>query len=219
MKFQASLGAATLVSLLVGGPVLAGGLNQPVEAPVVAPVIAVTPPAPVVADWSGFYAGLSYGAATGEANIYESGELVGGPLDIDGNLPALFGGYNLQRGNLVFGGELAIGLDGAGGESPGGEHGFDNVIDAKARVGYAFGNLLAYGALGYSVADFDDNGEAFDASGLGYGAGVQYQFGGRYFAGLEYYARDLGGDWAESDSVSLDETNLDTISLRVGMQF
>ena len=56
-------------------------------------------------DWSGAYVGLSYGFASGDYSFTSA------PIrDMDDrSLTQLFGGYQVQRGALVYGGELAFG--------------------------------------------------------------------------------------------------------------
>ncbi|MDP3265086.1 MAG: outer membrane beta-barrel protein [Tabrizicola sp.] len=175
-----------------------------------------------VHDWSGFYGGLSYGKATGETNYYDApGSFSNGPWDVEGNLPGLFAGYNIQNGNLVYGAELnAMFGDVRGTPSGFEEQQYEDVIDLKARLGYAVGSALFYGALGYSTSQFAEDGEPLQSmSGLGYGVGVDFAIAGRYSIGAEYYSRDLNGTLDYAPTFELDDSGFDTLTVRFGMQF
>lgn len=190
--------------------------------------VADEPPATVATvpaashDWSGFYGGLSYGKASGATNFYSSpGVFSNGPWDVEGNLPGLFAGMNFQRGNLVYGAELSA-MFGEVRGTPDGfeEQQYEDVIDLKARAGYAFGSALVYGTLGYSKSKFAEDGDPLQSmSGLGYGIGVDYAVGERFMVGAEYYARDLNGTLDYAAPFELDDSGFDTLTLRVGMQF
>ncbi|MEJ6812898.1 MAG: hypothetical protein QNK87_01360 [Octadecabacter sp.] len=81
----------------------AGNLSEPISRSIV-PTLA---PTSTTTDWSGAYVGLSYGFASGD---YDFTLLNGDTRDMDdGSLTQLFGGYQVQRGALVYGGELAFG--------------------------------------------------------------------------------------------------------------
>ncbi|SFR45693.1 Outer membrane protein beta-barrel domain-containing protein [Yoonia tamlensis] len=198
----------------------AGSVAGPVvEAPVVAPAMAASTP---TADWGGFYGGLSYGQATGETNYYSApGVFDNGDYVVEGNLPGLFAGYNVQRGNLVYGGELSAVFGEVRGTPDGfEEQQYEGVIDLKARGGYAFGSALVYGSLGYSVSPFAEDGEPLQAmTGLGYGVGVDYQIAERYVIGAEFYRRELNGTLDYAPTYELDDSGFDTFSVRLGMQF
>ncbi|NOR61041.1 MAG: outer membrane beta-barrel protein [Rhodobacteraceae bacterium] len=114
----------------------AGSIDAP------APDALITMPAPTGADWSGFYGGANVGFASGNlANFHANS-------DVSNNtLFGVFAGYNMQRGNIVFGGELdytITPIEPISVSTP-----LNDTIDAKARVGYALGNALVYGVVGY----------------------------------------------------------------------
>jgi opacity protein-like surface antigen len=93
--------SASIVAMLSTGAI-AGNIDTPTADSVIAP-----PPTSTVTDWSGAYVGLSYGFASGD---YSFTQLNGVNRDMDdGSLTQLFGGYQVQRGALVYGGELAFG--------------------------------------------------------------------------------------------------------------
>ncbi len=181
------------------------------EMPILAPV-------PVPADWAGFYAGLSYGQADGDLNFYSApGVFDNGPYFADGNLKGIFAGYNFQHGNFVYGGELSKMFGDVQWETDGA---YEDIIDLKARVGYAFGNALLYGTRGYSYSKFAETNRPLQSmSGPGYGIGVDYLIAERYLIGVEYYRRDLNGTLDDAPTFEMDNSGVDTRTIRFAMQF
>ena len=101
MNFKTTATVAALV--LAPFAAKAGNLSEPIQ-PSIVPTLA---PTSTTTDWSGAYVGLSYGLASGD---YSFTLLNGLNRDMDdGSLTQLFGGYQVQRGALVYGGELAFG--------------------------------------------------------------------------------------------------------------
>lgn len=191
---------------LTAAPVMAGGIAPVVVDP--APVV-VVPVAPAVADWTGFYGGLSYGQLDGEFTR------PGLRNDLDGGTnPGLFLGYNMQSGNLVYGAELGYTFvnDATQDNAPAGEDGLGDIIDLSGRVGYAFGNALIYGRLGYSMANYDFATRDADFNGISYGLGADFLVTDNIFLGLDYTQRDLEDD----TDLKLDAS---TFGLRVGYKF
>ena len=126
--------------------------------------------APVgAADFSGVGVGLDLGAAIGSSgDVSTSGFAVGGHL-----------GYNLQNGPIVGGleGDL-FATDANGGAQATGSYAINSLDSLRARAGYAFGPILAYGTLGwaYSGIHYSSFDGAYDKSLTGYvfGAGAEY---------------------------------------------
>jgi opacity protein-like surface antigen len=200
---------------LAAGPAVAGGPTAVSPEPV--PV--AQPPAPVH-DWSGAYAGLSYG--TTSARFAEQGDVI---EFTDGTVAGVYGGYLVQRGSFVYGGELAYGAI-SDAFNPlaviGSGTSFDRVFDLKARAGLSANRALFYGVLGYSQAHYTQEGDGdavqVDSDGFLYGIGAEYAVSPRLTIGLEYLLRDLANEGA----VDLDgdaSVDLDTLSLRVGFTF
>lgn len=162
-------------------------------------------------DWSGFYGGLSYGNGRGPLAA------VGTPgYDLDGNVLGVFAGYNMQAGNLVYGGELAyqtgdVYLVGSTNQ------GIDRLVDLKGRLGYAAGPALIYGVLGYSSNNYFYQSSDSPGGGAAYGVGVDYQLSERTFIGAEYLRRDMHND--EAIPITEIEPSVSTLSLRLGMKF
>ena len=110
--------------------------------------------------WEGFYAG-------GRVNMQNLG-ISGVPVGIDPEINAgVFGGYNYAVApNFVLGAELGYdskldytvmgtGLD------------LENNINLRGRGGYAFGNSMLYGSLGYGWTDWDVAAAGVSGSGQG----------------------------------------------------
>lgn len=173
---------------------------------------------PAAQDWGGFYLGGMYGFEAGIWNHFINDVSVG-EWDTEGSEYGAFVGYNIQRNNLVFGGELAYALEEVTLTGQSIEVWNDTTIDVKARLGYALDNLLVYGVAGWSLVDHSNNPSfSIDMSGLNYGAGVQTQFGNGMFIGAEYLVRDLAGDHP-TDPTRRFEWTKNTIALRAGVQF
>ena len=206
------LTAAMLATL--AAPSFAGGPIAVAEEP--APV---APVAPVVqsVDWTGGYVGLSFGAATGNADVPTTS------FDYDdGTSLGIFGGYNVQSGSLVYGGELGyssvsdVVYAGAG---TGNESTFDSMLDLRGRLGYATGNALLYGALGYAWGDATIAGSDVSADGWTFGLGVDYLVSDAVFVGLDWTSRNLDGTYEGAAETFDFDTSLNTLGLRVGMKF
>lgn len=183
-------------------------------APVVAPVAAATG-----ADWSGFYLGATYGIGVGGDTEYTGGSTITYPSLEPGQSYGGFAGYNIQRNNLVFGGEIAYSQVATPGFGPVGypSETLNYFLDGKARVGYALNNVLVYGFAGYSGSEFTDSSETWALSGMNYGAGVDMMFGGSLFVGAEYIVRDLSG--ATDNVGQTQSTNVQEVQLRAGWKF
>jgi len=207
-----TLAAATLAVLST--PALAGGPTivepDPMPAAMAAPVD--------VHDWSGFYAGLSYGKTSGSQITDTS---VGPVYDLSsGKVPGIHIGYQMQRNSLVFGGELSymryndVIMDGLS------SYHMDNTLDLKGRVGMAANRVLFYGTLGYSMGSFtvDTLSAEYKPKGTSYGLGVDFAATERLTIGLEYLARKMDADGATGLTSNID-VDLNTVSLRVGFSF
>lgn len=198
-----SLLALTATSALASGPVAV----QPV------PEVVYTAPVATAHNWAGGYGGLSFSRVSGGIN--ENTTPGGVTPDMEGdNAFGVFAGYNWQSGNLVYGGELNythfatpfVGFPGSQQE---------NVIELRARLGYAVNNVLIYGFVGAARSSIEDGGISASQNGVSYGLGAQMAFRNNMFAGLEVGRRDVSGD-VPTGTVG---TDIDTATLRVGFQF
>jgi len=177
--------------------------------------------APSITDWSGAYLGVSAGLEFGEYDRY------GNTLDyldtyqIDGGMYGGFAGYNFQSGAFVYGAELAYSLgDAHQSTSIYLNDSLDNVIDIKARAGFAFGNMLAYGVVGGSFGNWSnaDTNNVYAFSGMVYGGGIDVQFGNGFFGGVEYLARNVSGE-SDLNAPAYDDFRFQTVQIRLGKRF
>lgn len=202
--------AASALALGVGLASGAAFASGPVT--VTPPEVYVTPAPAPVRDWGGFYGGLSYSSISGEINENIPGGIFP-PLNGDNGAGA-FIGYNVQRGNFVFGGELSyISFDTAYVGFPTSFQ--QNATELRARAGYAMNNVLFYGFVGAAQSRVNDGGTIFDQTGVSYGIGGQFMVRGGAFVGLELARRDVSGTNGGNTLGSF----IDTVSLRLGYQF
>lgn len=207
---------AALAVLAVAGSVQAGGptLVGP------DPVPAVSPPAPATGvDWSGPYAGLSYGRTSGSFEI-ASGTVLN---YLDGHATGVFLGYNLQRGQLVFGGELSYATvsgmvaDDAG---FGNDDTLDSLLELRGRLGVSLGNALVYGAVGLSKGNYTINTvDKPTASGTSVGLGMDYLLTDQIFVGIDYTRRKMDGSNDNPGNTFDFDGPTESMSLRLGMSF
>ena len=196
--------AALTTPAFAGGPTVVA--DDPMPEAMAAPASAH--------DWSGAYVGLSYGRVSGDVFDtfatfdYDDGKALGG-----------FVGYNFQRGNLVYGGELSYAsVSDATILLGGGDDSLDSLLDLRGRVGFAAGKALIYGALGYSRGDLTINAaDGATLSGTSVGLGADFMVTQRVLVGLDYTSRKMDG---RNDLNTFDlETNVDTVGFRVGLSF
>ena len=173
-------------------------------------------------NWSGLYVGVNGGYGFDSSNI---GSTIGGAYNISPE--GAFGGgqigYNVQRGNFVFGVEADIQggdikdsktvsvTNGGVSASLGINSSLDYFGTVRARAGYAFDRTLVYatGGLAYGqITDGIDAGLAVagvgsasvslkkstDATGYVVGGGVEHKFAPNWSGKVEYQYIDLGQD-------------------------
>ena len=175
-------------------------------------------------DWTGAYGVLAVSDGSGTSKTFSSGVL-SSSFDISGHGVSLAYGYNVQNGALVYGGELAYDFGKTYFDGLPDTDNYDGMLDLKGRVGYASGKFVVYGVLGYSRSQSNYSLVTIDdpiaISGMSYGIGGDLAIGERVFVGLEYLRRNLeigqGGIGGFPDDS--EETDLKTISLRLGMRF
>ncbi|MEJ8560787.1 porin family protein [Yoonia sp. GPGPB17] len=164
-------------------------------------------PTVAAADWSGAYAGVQLDALVGDdifiAPVFDGGIAVPeDSLDVDSVISG-FAGYQIQQGDFVIGGELALGqANGLTADDFDGITTDARLIDVKARVGYDLGNTLIYGVAGFSQSRLLDVDQEEDflgldldtSTGVNYGFGVDYQINAQFTVGAEYLIRDLAAE-------------------------
>lgn len=189
-------GAATLIS----SPSSAADLRMATKAPVVAAMA----PAPT---WQGFYIGAFGGYGWGDLHIRGVGTIRDTK---EGGFGGGLIGYNFQApgSNWVFG----IEADAAGSST-------DAFGTVRGRVGYAFGNVLAYGTGGYAWGNFRLRSlgltEDRTASGYAVGGGLEYAFAPNWSAKVEY----LYLDFADQTYFGTDRVRLDGNTIKAGVNY
>jgi outer membrane immunogenic protein len=153
--------------------------------------------------WQGFYAGVNGGGAWGHLDVTGARAFSN---DGSGAFGAGTLGYNWQRGNWVWGGELDIGVADIGHTSSAGDvrSQLDTGVygDITARVGYAFGRTLVYAKGGFAFFDgaatvsTPDETSVKSRSFTGWtaGAGLEYTLTPTWSVKTEYLHFDLGDE-------------------------
>ncbi len=183
-------------------------------------------------DFEGAYAGLELGAvrADGDADYpVLAGGTVSGPYDPDnGRGYGILAGYNVQNGNVVYGAELRytnlIDVSERGASDAEIREVLD-VADIRGRVGYARGDVLIYGSLGWSWSRFrvhpsrlfEGRDSQITLDGFNVGLGVEYNFSENWYVGGDFTYRDISGRFDEANNDT--DVDLSTISARVAYRF
>ena len=180
--------AVSTVAIFAAGAALAGSLE-----PVAVDTAPYAIPASIATDWSGFYVGGLAGIQNGDA-IANPGTPIEVVTPIDVTNYGGFAGYNFQQGSIVYGAEIAaqMGNITAGVTTVN----LDYLVDARARVGYAFDSVLVYAAGGYSTGQMSNLGISETFSGFNVGAGLELAVTENFFLGGEYIYRDMSGTTA-----------------------
>nr|WP_028032843.1 outer membrane protein [Chelativorans sp. J32] len=198
-----------------------------------ADVIMEQPPAPPaapmevapVATWAGPYAGIALGYGfSGSTEVSPAG-LPSTDIDTDGFVGNVFGGWQGQSGQFVYGVEGDVGYNGMDGDDSGfsTEAGVDGTL--RARLGYAAtDNVLLYATGGGAVGRHEvSNALGSDSQtmwGWTAGAGVDVKLTPKAFARLEYRYTDLGSETFTIGGVDHDvDATSNKVLLGVGMQF
>ena len=196
------------ICLILCGALLAAGMGHagPRDGEALGPPALLNGPE---GGFAGFYGALSFGALDGALTAPPLSSAFG-----PGQGLGLVGGYNWQRGALVYGGEVRVLQSrGAGWPAGGGIDAFGTLTDLRGRVGYGLGDVLVYGALGASwgVAA-PSSAPAADTDGLTFGIGVELNLTDRLFLGADLSHRDLDGRSGVA-------AEIDTLTLRGGFRF
>jgi outer membrane immunogenic protein len=127
-------------------------------------------------DWSGPWIGLLGSAGR-----------IGG----DGALIGVAGGYDLQFDELVIGIDGDVSGGGLDARRAGGRYEVEAFGAIRARIGYAFGRFVAYGAAGVAFASAEFAGD--DAMQVGWtaGGGLDFALTERVSLRAEYLYVDL----------------------------
>lgn len=202
--------------LAVAAPAFAADLNEPIPAaPYAEPEVATA------FDWTGAYVGaaVGYGFNTLDVDNGRNG-------DADGFNGALYAGYNYAvTPNVIVGAEADVGLaQGDDFRSRSMDFDVDPIVTGslRGRLGYAFGNFMAYGtggvALAHVSADVDGESESNTHVGWTAGGGVEAALTTNITARAEYLYTDTG---SESYSNGTDSADMDLSghNIRVGLGY
>ncbi|MGX5850001.1 outer membrane protein [Mesorhizobium sp. PL10] len=191
-----------------------------------ADVVSEEPPAPApiaelpVASWAGPYAGISAGYGfSGHAKVHD-----GGPdIKTKGFVGGVFGGYQWQQENFVYGAEADLGYNGVKGDSGGvnSKGGFEGSL--RARLGYAVTpEILLYGTGGGALKNQKVSvpGASDDNTMLGWTAGVgtDIKITDNVFGRVEYRYTDFGSKSFDSVGTKVKESD-NRVTFGVGMKF
>ena len=191
-----------------------------------ADVVSEEPPAPApiaelpVASWAGPYAGISAGYGfSGHAKVHD-----GGPdIKTKGFVGGVFGGYQWQQENFVYGAEADLGYNGTKGDSGGvnSKGGFEGSL--RARLGYAVTpEILLYGTGGGALKNQKVSvpGDSDSSTMLGWTAGVgtDIKITDNVFGRVEYRYTDFGSKSFDSVGTKVKESD-NRVTFGVGMKF
>ena len=191
-----------------------------------ADVVSEEPPAPApiaelpVASWAGPYAGISAGYGfSGHAKVHD-----GGPdIKTKGFVGGVFGGYQWQQENFVYGAEADLGYNGVKGDSGGvnSKGGFEGSL--RARLGYAVTpEILLYGTGGGALKNqkISVPGDSDSKTMLGWTAGVgtDIKITDNVFGRVEYRYTDFGSKSFDSVGTKVKESD-NRVTFGVGMKF
>lgn len=171
-------------------------------------------------DWTGMYAGLKYVRGFGgNWNATNNGVQFVQGTEAGGNMFGGFVGYNMQRGRLVYGAELAgqfgsYTLDGWPTFNR-----YPYFADMKARLGYATDRVLVFAAVGGMIGQYNENDvNLFALTGFTLGGGVDVMVTDKIFVGGEITHRIFKGDDPDRPAIDWHGSNTEA-SLRVGIRF
>ncbi len=169
-----------------------------------------TTPSRASADFSGVGLGVDLGAGLGSGSGVNASGRVGGAHI----------GYNFQAGRLVGGAEtdfIASGIKSGSLNTTTFKQNF--LTSARVKAGWAFGDLMAYGTIGwgYSTSKLTDarGGASETIKGAAYGVGTEFAVTRNLFLRAEYLRFDFG---AQSYTTPLSTTAISTSTnlLRAG---
>ncbi len=144
-------------------------------------------PAYVTVNWSGLYVGVNggYGWSDNTDYLDPTGGFGGGQI-----------GYNVQRGNIVFGLETDFEGSGVADSGFGDKSSLDWFGSVRGRVGYAFDRALVYATAGFGYGQVTNDGLSETQTGWVAGGGVEYKITPVWSAKAEYQYFDLDAPYS-----------------------
>ncbi len=208
-----TLFATSMVSSALFGFTAANAADAIDQIPEAPAAVEMTQP---VGDWSGAY--------VGGAGEYNWGRFSGGSRDAKGLGGQLYGGYNMQNGQIVYGAEADIGYSGVD-ETKGGVRSKQGVNGSvRGRVGYDMNPVLLYGTAGLALAKTKVTGNTSSDSkvtpGLTVGAGAEAMVTNNITTRIEYRYTDYQNKNFNTD-VGIRDRGLSehTVKVGVGVKF
>ncbi len=208
MTFKRSICMAACAAAFFPASVWAGDL--PSRSTYVPPAETYRP----VTNWQGPYAGVHVGGGVGRV----------GPTNTSGVLGGVQGGYNAQFDQVVVGGEADLTLSDVRNKSWSEKSRENWTGTARARAGYAFGNVLAYGTGGLAVGghSYSNQYGKTDTTDVGYvlGAGAEMQVHQNVTLRGEYlYYNFSGTDYPTSRGVTGVDTHTNVFRAGANYKF
>jgi len=215
LKFARPL-AVALGLFALGGTAFAADVVQE-EPPAPAPVAQLP-----VASWAGPYAGISVGYGfSGHANLQDYNNNIG----TKGFVGGVFGGYNWQQENFVYGVEGDLGYNGNSGTDNDfkSKSGFEGSL--RARLGYAVSpDILLYGTAGGAGESLKVTDQLADVSqskgmlGWTAGVGTDIKLTDNVFGRVEHRYTDFGSKDFGS-TIGKVKSSDNRVTFGVGMKF
>lgn len=209
-KSWKTLVAAVVVSGAVSGVAIADGYEYE-------PVSKGFAPVPEVFSWTGFYVGGHLGYSWVDVSgIHDSGGAVAAQtnlnnLDLDESFGGVQAGYNFQAGQFVYGVEGDYSWLSNSDTIPAGPVNddiaraeIDYLASIRARLGWAWQNVLLFGTVGWGWADYEFSVTETDAAppvtgkisfsedGIVYGGGIDVGLTKAVSVRAEYLRYDVG---------------------------
>lgn len=210
---------AVAVLGLAAGPALAADVVYQ-EPPAPAPIYESAP----VSSWAGPYAGLHMGYGF-SGSVETNDGFLSNDISTKGWLGGVFGGFNAQNGQIVYGAEADVNYSGIDGSNFG--ESARSRIDGslRGRLGYAVNDdVLVYGTAGLAAERLrvtDGLGVRDTNVGLGYtvGAGTDVKLTEDVFARAEYRYTDFGSETFNlTVPTSVDSSN-HRVTVGLGIKF
>ena len=190
------------------------------EPPAPAPIIESAP----VSSWAGPYAGVHLGYGfSGNTDATTGGVTTG--IDTDGWLGGAFGGFNLQNGQFVYGGEADVNYNALDGSNAGLESRARIDGSLRARAGVAVNDdVLVYGTAGVAAERqrLSDGINRDTNMLIGYtvGAGTDIKLTEDVFARGEYRYTDYGSKTFDLGGTSYDaDSSNHRVTVGLGIKF
>jgi len=187
------------------------------------------PAAPLAAPdgftWAGPYVGVIVGY--GWDNFTGTSGAIGGQsLGVEGGKVGAYGGFNHQfANNVVVGGEVDLNWDDVKGSGAGGYGSVNQQWDStlRARAGYSFGRVLAYGTGGAAVSGARVDSGPFSSSathwGWTLGGGAEAAVTQNITAPVEYQYADFGSQLYRTGVGTASDIDFNSNTVRAGLGY